>query len=183
MNEHVSWENRTEVRKIFDRFYLSLCSFAYRYLQDDTVTEDVVQDAFLKLWERRKNFDHILTVKSFLYLTVRNACLDYLKHREVQARHEERVVRALLSEEEVSGFILEDEVYALLYEALNGLPERSMQIVKMTMEGLGNEEIATQLQISVNTVKSLKLRAYRVLREKLKGVRWILALLPLLGKI
>ena len=56
------------------------------------------------------------------------------------------------------------------------MSEQARRIVLQTMEGASNAEIAERLEISVNTVKTLKLRAYRILRERLKGVQWLLFL-------
>ena len=76
-------------------------------------------------------------------------------------------------------FILENEIHEELYRALKDLPEQSRRVVVMTMHGLSNQEIASQLNISQNTVKTLKLKAYRVLRERLKNVHWFLLFLLL----
>lgn len=82
-----------------------------------------------------------------------------------------------LSEEGDEEFLLEDEVHAMVYEAIKDLSEQSRRVVIMTMDGASNPEIAEQLGVSVNTVKTIKLRAYRVLRERLKGLQWLLLLL------
>lgn len=72
---------------------------------------------------------------------------------------------------------MEEEVHALIYETIKGLSVQSRRVVLMTMEGYSNPEIAEKLQISPNTVKTLKLRAYRTLRERLSGVHWLMFLL------
>ena len=81
------------------------------------------------------------------------------------------------TEEGEEEFILEEEVHAMVYDAIKDLSERSRRVVILTMEGLSNPEIAKELGVSVNTVKTIKLRAYRVLRERLKGIQWLLLLL------
>lgn len=176
----IRWDDRVTMKNIFDRFYFSLCSFAYRYVQDNDLVEDFVQEAFMKLWERRWEMKQLFEVKGFLFVIVKNLCLDHLKHQKVKARNEELLQQEFESSEEFSGHILEKEVDGLLYEALKELPERSRQIVIMTMKGLGNEKIAEDLSISINTVKTLKLRSYQVLRKKLTGVQWMILLQCLL---
>lgn len=168
----IRWDDRVTMKNIFDRFYFSLCSFACRYVRDNDIVEDFVQEAFLKLWERKTEMKQLFEVKGFLYVSVRNLCLDHLKHQKVKARNQETLVRELESSEEVSGYILEKEVDGLIYEALRELPERSRQVVVMTMRGSSNDKIAEDLLVSVNTVKTLKLRAYQVLRKKLIGIQW-----------
>ena len=163
-------------KEIFDRYYLPVKSYAFRYVEDDEVIEDFVQDAFLQVWERREHCFFVAAIKSFLYTSVRNACLDHLRHQKVRRQHEPELV-LWLSEEGDEEFLLEDEVHAMVYEAIKDLSEQSRRVVIMTMDGASNPEIAEQLGVSVNTVKTIKLRAYRVLRERLKGLQWLLLLL------
>ena len=176
----VDWNDNTVMKRLFERFYLPLRSFAFRHVGDDSITEDFVQTAFLNLWERRENFRLVSAVKGFLYLNVRNACLNYLKRKRVEARHEQELAREMSEQESVDA-ALEEEVTALVYEALKELSEQARRIVLQTMEGASNAEIAERLEISVNTVKTLKLRAYRIHRERLKGIRWLLFFHLLLG--
>lgn len=176
----IDWNDRATMQYLFRRFYLPLRSFAYQHVKDDSITDDFVQNAFLNLWERRMNFNAVLAVKSFLYLNVRNACLNYLKREQVRIRHEGHVIR-MLTEEDCADIALEEEVNRLVYDAVAALPEQSRRVVLLTMEGVPNPEIAERLNISTNTVKTLKMRAYRMLRERLKGIQWML-LLPFFMK-
>ena len=141
----VDWNDNTVMKRLFERFYLPLRSFAFRHVGDDSITD------------------------------VRNACLNYLKRKRVEARHEQELAREMSEQESVDA-ALEEEVTALVYEALKELSEQARRIVLQTMEGASNAEIAERLEISVNTVKTLKLRAYRILRERLKGIQWLLFL-------
>ncbi len=168
--------NGSVFKEIFDNYYLPMKSYGFQYVENDEMVEDFVQDAFLKVWEKREDFYFVAAIKSFLYMSVRNACLDYLRHQKVQRRNEPELI-LWLTEEGEEEFVLEEEVHAMVYDAIKDLSERSRRVVIMTMEGLSNPEIAKELGISVNTVKTIKLRAYRMLRERLKGVQWLLLLL------
>ncbi|PXZ44872.1 RNA polymerase sigma-70 factor [Sanguibacteroides justesenii] len=168
--------NQFVFREIFNRYYFPLRSFASRYIENDEVTEDFVQDAFIKVWEKKSDFILLASLRNYLYASVKNACFDYLRHKQMQLRHESDLT-ALFSESNEEKFKLEEEVHALIYEAIKGLSGQSRRVVLMTMEGYSNPEIAEKLQISPNTVKTLKLRAYRVLRERLSGVQWLIFLL------
>ena len=128
------------------------------------------------IWEARERFYSIPAIKSFLYTTVRNSCLIYLRHQKVKERNESEIARWILLEDEEKN-ILEDEVNTMLYEAIKDLSEKSRDIVIMTLNGSSNIDIAKELNISVNTVKTVKLRAYRVLRKRLKGIQWLLLFL------
>lgn len=163
-------------KEIFNRYYLPVKSYAFQFVEDDETIEDFVQDAFLKVWEKREDFYYVAAIKSFLYMSVKNACLDYLRHQKVQRRNESELVM-WLTEEGKEEFLLEEEVHAMVYDAIKDLSEQSRRVVIMTMEGASNLEIAKELHVSVNTVKTIKLRAYRVLRERLKGLQWLLLLL------
>ena len=77
-------------------------------------------------------------------MSVRNACLDYLRHQKVQRRNEPELI-LWLTEEGEEEFILEEEVHAMVYDAIKDLSERSRRVVILTMEGLSNPEIAKEL--------------------------------------
>ena len=100
----------------------------------------------------------------------------YLRHQKVKERNESEIARWILLEDEEKN-ILEDDVNTMLYEAIKDLSEKSIDIVIMTLNGSSNIDIAKELNISVNTVKTVKLRAYRVLRKRLKGIQWLLLFL------
>ncbi|WP_286137522.1 RNA polymerase sigma-70 factor [Gabonibacter massiliensis] len=168
--------NHLVFREIFNRYYFPLRSFASRYIENDEVTEDFVQDAFVKVWEKKSDFILLASLRSYLYASVKNACLDYLRHKQMQLRHASDLT-TFFSESDEEEFKLEEEVHALIYETIKGLSVQSRRVVLMTMEGYSNPEIAEKLQISPNTVKTLKLRAYRTLRERLSGVHWLMFLL------
>lgn len=79
--------NHLVFREIFNRYYFPLRSFASRYIENDEVTEDFVQDAFVKVWEKKSDFILLASLRSYLYASVKNACLDYLRHKQMQLRH------------------------------------------------------------------------------------------------
>lgn len=58
-------------KEIFDRYYLPVKSYGFQYIEDDEIVEDFVQDAFLKVWEKRADFYFVAAIKSFLYMSVR----------------------------------------------------------------------------------------------------------------
>ena len=102
-------------RSLFRLYYHPLCAYAYRCVQDDTVTDDFGQDAFLSFWSRRNEFHALAAIRSFLYLSVRNACLNWLKHMSVRQRNEVGLISFFQYNED--NIILEDAVHAKLYAA------------------------------------------------------------------
>ena len=153
-------------KKIFDKYYVPLRSYAFRYVGDDSRTDNFVQDAFLIVWERKEDFQVLFALKRFLYVSVKNACLNYLKHQAVEKRNLSELTKHLESEQEEEA-ILEEEIHAELFQAIEGLSGQAKKVIKALMEGLSNQEIAQSLNISIHSVKTVKQRAYKALRKEL----------------
>lgn len=170
--EQIHSGNTFVFKEIFDKYYLPLRSFAYRYVENDDVTDDFVQDAFLTVWERRHDFPVLAAIKSFLYTTVKNSCLNYLKRQQVKIRNEGQLARWLEADNE-GQMIFEEEIHARIYRAIKDLSPQARQVILYSMEGLSNPEISEKMDLSLNTVKTVKLRAYRILRKKLSGLSWL----------
>jgi len=159
--------NRQAFRKIFDQYHDALCSFGYRYIPDISEIEDLIQEVFISLWEKRKDFNHINAIKSFLYTSVRNKCLNNLKHKLVRQNHESALIYELESDHSFSNHIIEEESFNRLYSEISHLPESAQKIMLLVLKGLKNREIAAELGISENTVKTQKKISYSKLKTKL----------------
>lgn len=157
-------------REVFDEYFNALCAFGTRYIADPTEVEDLVQDVFINFWDNRKNFEHINALKAFLYTSVRNKCLNYLKHKAVLQKHESALIYELESDHFFSSHIVEEETFRQLYLEIENLPEGAQKIMLLAIKGLRNKEIAEELDISENTVKTQKKIAYSKLKEKLSPV-------------
>ena len=131
------------------------------------LSKDVAQDAFIKWWNKREDFRDFAAVKSFLYITIRNQCLNYIRdHRK------EVDLAGRFSEETDADFdliVIEEEAIEALYSAIDRLPAQSARIMRLVVKGDKNQEIADQLGISVNSVKTLKYNALNILRKELTG--------------
>lgn len=163
-------------KEIFKKYYLPVRSFAWRFVKDNDIAEDIIQDCFLNVWEKRLTFSVIAEIRSYLYTSTRNACLDYLKHEQIKQKHAIHLL-ATVSQEEEQEYILEEEVDALIYQAIGTLSQQAKKMVIMTLNGDSNLEIAQKLNVTINTVKSTKLKAYQILRKRLRNVQWFLVLL------
>jgi RNA polymerase sigma-70 factor (family 1) len=160
---------------IFNTLYSSMCLFAKKFTNDYDDAEDIVQEVFIELWNQRAKFESISQIKAFLYLSVKNKCINFKNHLRVKERH---------TQTELSGndaffdeYIIEAEVVQNLNIEINKLPEQRKRVILLSMQGLKNNEIADNMQISINTVKQQKKLAYKQLREKLKPSNPILFLL------
>ena len=165
--KHIRQGKRDAFRKVFEEHFHALCAFGYRYLGDPPAVEDLVQESFVGFWERRTQFDHPAAVKSFLYTSVRNKCLNHLKHEAVKQKHESALRYELESDQHFTRRVIEEETFRLLLEEIRDLPKASAEIMILALNGLKNPEIAEELGISVNTVKTQKKIAYARLKDKL----------------
>lgn len=156
---------------IFHRFYTPLCFFANRFVEDEEAARDIVQEIFMWLYEKKVTFDSLLGVKSYLYSGVHNKSINHLEKKRSQSRIREKI-KAGLSEamEEADEYLIETEVFEMIFSAIEELPSACRQIFKMSyIEGKGIRDIASQLNISEATVKTQRQRAKKYLRERLEN--------------
>lgn len=168
----------SHIESLFRSYYARLCYFATRMTGDAGVAEDIVQEAFLKFWKIRQDIKQETAVKSYLYSTIRNVCLNHLRHQDVVKRHIDSTDSDDMASAPVIEEIVRAELLGEVYAAIESLPEGCRTILKMAyFEKLGNDEIATQLDISINTVKTQKMRALQLLRLRLDPLTITLFLL------
>lgn len=165
--------------QLFKRFYPRLRSYAIRFTKDDDLTRDLIQDCFVRLWEKRMLLASI-SLSSLLFTMVRNACLNHLKHRSIVEKHQLSYLTGIRGQERLynADFDMDTE-HATLYEELqehigivmDRLPERSREVFTLSrFEGLKNREIAERLGISQTAVEKHISRAIRSFSEHLKAV-------------
>jgi RNA polymerase sigma-70 factor (family 1) len=159
--------NSLNFERLFKSYYPRLCYYANQILGDNDAVDDMVQDAFVKFWNKLSDFENEVASKTFLYITVRNACLNLLRHQKV----EQRFTRQLDSEPVEEGYnlteIIKAEVLGEIYHAIEQLPAGAKQVFQLAyIDGLKNQEIADQLGVNINTIKTQKARALQLLRLK-----------------
>lgn len=160
---------------LFREFYPSMCVVAMRFVADQDAAEDIAQEAFIKLWEKRTAYEDIPSLKTFLYVSVKNLCFNHIRNKKdtidytsPEAQNKEAVFK---------DYLIEEEAYRIIEDAVNALPPQSQKIVKMHLDGKQNKEIAETLNISVNSVKTLKYNALSSLKLSLKDYFYLLILL------
>lgn len=171
--------NDLSFKDFFDGFYPALVVFAEKFVTEREVAEDLAQEAFIKVYESDTIFEELDNVKAYLYTTVRNKSINKLRHDKIVDLHKNKTQSDNSSEAYFMDALIEQEAYRILYQAVESLPKQSRKIIKLGMKGFTNPEIAKELNISVNTVKTLKLKSYRTLRILLKDHK--LALLVFLS--
>lgn len=150
----------------YESLYPLLCLFSNSYLNDKDVAQDIVQDAFFYLWNKRSDFNSVVSAKSYLYLHVKNRSLNYLRDKNIRLSID---LSRLGSELFYRDVLIEQEAYKKIMDAIRSLPPQGQRIIEMMLDGMKNQEIADELNISVNTVKTIKSRAFESLRKELKS--------------
>lgn len=160
---------------IYVDFYDMLFHLANGYTGNREVARELVQDAFLKLWEYREELNISTNVKNFLYTITKNNCLNYLKQQEVIARNNRDylVPELKYKQEALSGFPDEysgvEELMDLVTAAIEKLPEEVKITFKMNrFEGLTYRQISEHLVVSPKTVEVRISKALKLLRSELK---------------
>lgn len=145
--------------------------FACHYIADEDTGKDIVQEAFISYWKRQENFEDELSVKAFLYKTIRNGCLNQLRHHHIRDKYFNSLPEDWESEDFFMENVIREEVSDIIIKELEKLSETGRKIILRSLDGFSNEEIAGELQISVNTVKTHKARSYIILRKNLEYLR------------
>lgn len=168
-----------EFTAFYKEYYSLFMAFAYKFLTEKEAARDVVQDVFMDYLKRRHLFQEIIQIKVFFYRSIRNTCINIITHRKT---HEKFVDLEQHKEIETTEFfystIVREEISFIIHNEIKHLPPAARQVLLLVLEGKSNDEIAAELSISVNTVKTHKARSYSILRKQLSE---LLSLFIILG--
>ena len=161
--EELRCGNESAFRHIYDRHYVPLCRFADLFLHDTSLSEEVVDDAIFYLWEHRSEVEITYSLRDYLMKSVRNRCLNELNslaHREELQfssfslpENAEFLDTLFIEKDHPLGYLLEQELEEELERSIEALPEECRVVSKKVVLNKKYEEIARELNISVNTVK------------------------------
>lgn len=156
------------MREVFAEYYGALCYYASRILEDRETVEDVVQEIFTQLLEKKMVFESATHLKNHLYLSVKNACLNHLRRNISRERYFEFLKTQEETDPENENTML--EVYRLLAAAVDQLPPECKKVYQLAyFEDLSNEQIAVRLEVSINTVRTHKARGKSLIKSFLEG--------------
>jgi RNA polymerase sigma-70 factor (ECF subfamily) len=162
--ERIKNGDASAMKVLHDRYYYQLYLYARKISNQPSVLDEAVSDCFIKLWTRRNELLIERSVKSYLFLMLRNGLIDRLRSKKHSVHFEDGAIPDLPDEEMHN----ELDRYASLYNAINKLPDQRRRILEMAVfESCTYAQIAENLNISVNTVKTQIGRAYRFLKEEL----------------
>ncbi len=155
--------------QLFKTYFKALHCYASVMLSHDSYAEEIIQNLFMKFWERRELLNVQVSLKAYLYKCVHNECLNYLKHQKIKAKYREHAVFTMEDyTDNTSKGLAYGELRDRLQTALNELPEQCRTIFQMSrFEELKYREIAEELNLSVKTVENQMGKALKILRVKL----------------
>jgi RNA polymerase sigma-70 factor (ECF subfamily) len=150
---------------LYRQYHQKVYWFVSKQTNNTTLREDLVHDAFLKLWENRSRLSIDLPIEAQLFVTTRQIVINFFQREVLQ----QKVQHYFATQNEPAGASIPDEeIFTQLNKAIDALPPKRQQIFRMSkFEGLTYEEIAEALSISKNTVESHMVKAFKFLRERL----------------
>lgn len=151
--------------------------FACNYIPDEELCKDIVQDAFIHYWKQQDHFSDELSVKAFLYKTIRHNCLNQIRHYNIRNKYFNSLPPDWESEDFFMENVVKEEVSNIILKEIDKLSETGRKVILSSLQGFSNEEIANELGVSINTVKTHKARSYIVLRKNLEHLRNIILLI------
>lgn len=155
--------------KLFKDHFRALHAYAHVILKDEDDAEEIVQNMFLKLWEKRDSLQVQTSAKAYLYKCVYNDSLNYLKHQKIKTKYQDYAAYTMNDQHLAASSKIEmTELEYKLSLALNELPEQCRTIFQMSrFEELKYKEIAARLGLSIKTIENQMGKALRILRLEL----------------
>ena len=155
------------VDMIFREYKLGLVNFSREFVGRQDVAEDIVSEFFLNLLNKNLHFSTEVSLRAYLFTSVKNRSLDYIKHKEVENRFVQNAFNETVF---VDGWEkrLDEELMDILFAEIRRLPKRCREIFLLHLDGLSNEEIAVRCNVSIETVKTQKKRAKKAIKDNLE---------------
>lgn len=149
--------------------FKTLCHFANKLILDLPQAEDIVADSYIKLWNIRSNFDTLVNIRAFLYITVRNACFNFLRQTKRTTAAQREILYLHRNESDLIEFSeIETSLLDKIYAEIESLPKQCREVFKLFyLQQMTTIEIARHMNLSRNTVQNHKIRATKLLRTAL----------------
>jgi RNA polymerase sigma-70 factor (family 1) len=153
--------------QVFKTYYAPLCFYCEQLTGTDA--QDLVAELFMAIWQRNTTFENQNHVKAYLYRSAKNACLNLLGRSSKILEKEQEIASHLIEEEEDQlQAMIRSEVWGEIYRAIESLPSQCSKVIAMSyIDGKSNQEIADEMELSMQTVKNYKQRGLHLLKDKL----------------
>jgi len=176
----LKYGDQTAFELLFHYYYPGLVLFSTQFTADRSEAEEIVQDFFVRFWQRHEQVSLTDSLKSYFFLSVKNSCLNFLKHKKVEEKYIRKMTemadRHLAYDPDL---YVDSELQEKVKQAIELLPEKCREVFVMSrIRGMRNDDIANELNISKRTVETQISKALKVLRVELKDY---VALLILFG--
>lgn len=156
--------------ELYKTSFLPLQHYAMRFLYDWKEAEDLVQDAFLSLWSNLERYDEKQPIFYYLLGSIKNNCMNYLRSLDIQYKHQDKIIEAMLFSN-IADPEVDEDIHERLNHILDLLPEKQREVVLLhIVEKKKIREIAEQMDIAETTVKTHFQRAITMLRNNLKFI-------------
>ncbi len=154
---------------VFQEYYTSLVRFAMNYVKGHDASEEIVQDVLVNLWEKRKDIESTKLLKSYLYTSVKNRCLNYIRDNKKFRSQYLDIELELEIPVDFKDTHSEQYTQTRVEEALSRLPEKCREVFMLCrFDDMKNKEVAEKLGISIKTVEAQMSKALKILKDELK---------------
>ena len=164
----VSTRDKKQFQRFIEKNASSFRVFTTRYVHDNDVADDMLQEAYIKFWINRQKIGKVISPRNYFFSLLKNLIIDkrnYFTRRSID--YDEKAYTELADEEIIEEHIIEIETSELISRAVMLLAPRGRQIILMELDGKNLNEIAKALDLSINTVKTVRYRMLKRLSELL----------------
>ncbi len=167
--EKIKQGSEPAFREIYERYHLQMYYIAKKYVKDQSLAEDAVQDIFVKVWEKRDELDTSKSIRGYFFVMLKNHVLNMIRDRkkkilsgyELKEEHHPRENRTVDD-------VIYSEYLNQVKQGINELTDRKKEVFELKMNGHSNAEVAEMLQISIRTVKTHYYNSSKFVRAYLK---------------
>ncbi|NCU04873.1 MAG: RNA polymerase sigma-70 factor [Chitinophagaceae bacterium] len=165
----------SNIEDAFHQLYNPLCYFAFQLINSKEAAEDIVTDFFTRIWQKPPALENSRVFRSYCYTAVRNACINHLKQQQRFSQKEEQWQQLQsLEQPAILDAIIQTETMRALNAAIETLPPRCRSVItSLYKEGKSIRETADEMQIAVETVKSLRQYGLKLLRKEMPLELWL----------
>ena len=169
--------------EIYNDFFGLIYHLSFQYLHDEKVSEEIVQDTFIKLWEVRATLNDEFNIRNYLYTITKNNCLNYLRNQKIVFKHQENIKYLEMqfnyeALERLGNYMEFEELRDRIENVIADLPDDLRETFRLSrFEELRYKEIAEKQSISIKTVEARMTKTLRILRLELKDYVTIICLI------